>query len=153
MIIKSENVLPQQVKPGYWATWWSQFGETRAPSVGFALKMHARFLPPWPFKCPWIHLSEIRPLSLNALKKNEAMGFLAWWNGESYVHSWHDGHAGLQALTNQTKSSELEVDHIRAAFGVFVWVTFEREIRCWFNFTCKQFPHLAVDKTAHKDTK
>lgn len=69
MIIKSENVLLQQVKPGYWATWWSQFGETGAPSVRFALKMHARFLPRWPFKCPWIHLSEIRLLSPNALKK------------------------------------------------------------------------------------
>lgn len=55
MIIKSENVLLQQVKPGHWVTGWSQFGETRAPSVGFALKMHGRFLPRWPFKCPWIH--------------------------------------------------------------------------------------------------
>lgn len=75
MIIKSENVLLQQVKPGYWATWWSQFGETRAPSVGFALKMHARFLPRWPFKCPWNHLSEIRLLSLNALKKMKRWAF------------------------------------------------------------------------------
>lgn len=41
----------------------------RAPSAGFALKMYAQFLPPRPFKCPWIHLSEIRLLGLNALKK------------------------------------------------------------------------------------
>lgn len=70
------------MKPGHWATGWSQFGETRAPSVGFALKMHGRFLPRWPFKCPWIHLSEIRLLSLNALKKMKRWAF---WPDEYWM--------------------------------------------------------------------
>lgn len=34
------------------------FVNWETPSPGFALKMYAQLLPPWPFKCPWIHLSE-----------------------------------------------------------------------------------------------
>lgn len=63
------------------------------------------------------------------------MGFLAWWilNGETCVHSWHDGHTGLQAITNQTKSSELEVDQICAAFGVLLVWKFAADLISYVN--------------------
>lgn len=134
------------MKPGHWATGWSQFGETRAPSVGFALKMHGRFLPRWPFKCPWIHLSEIRLLSLNALKKMKRWAF---WPDEYWMER-RAFTADMTGTSNYNQPDE-ELQTGRKSFFTFaqLWEflvcrPFRGKIDA--DFTCQQFlPHYKAD--------